>query len=249
MCTDTKTDKKILYGIGIGTGDPGLITVKGLELLRSANTVFVPAGKKTDDSLAGKILESAGIEKSRQVKLVFPMSKDRLELEAEWIKTAETVAASLKQDSIAAFVTLGDPSVYSTWIYLRRALQTTYSEVSCRVVPGIQTMNVAAGLLDVPLVEGKERLALVPAPDTMEELDPLFPLFDTVVFYKVGKRLEQLCRFITEKGCADRAYFVQRAGLEGEVTAAGLTAIPEEATGYLSVMIVKTGRGAVEAVQ
>jgi len=249
MCTDTGTDEKILYGIGIGTGDPGLITVKGVELLRSVKTVFVPAGKKTNDSLAGKILESAGVEKSKHVKLVFPMSKDRKELEAGWSETADTVAASLKENCRGAFVTLGDPSVYSTWIYLRRALQAAHSDISCRVVPGIQTMNAAAGMLGVPLVEGKERLALVPTPDTMDELDPLFPLFDTIVFYKVGERLDPLCKFITDKGCGDRAYFVQRAGLEGEVTAAGISAIPKEASGYLSTMIVKTGRGAVEGAE
>jgi precorrin-2/cobalt-factor-2 C20-methyltransferase len=249
MGTDTGTKQHILYGIGIGTGDPGFITVKGLDLLRSADTVFVPSGKKTDESLAGTILEGAGIEKSRQVKLVFPMSKERGELEARWRETAETVAASLMEGGRAAFVTLGDPSVYSTWIYLRRALHTTHPEITCLVVPGIQTMNVAAGMLCVPLVEGKERLALIPTPDSMDELDPLFPLFDTIVFYKVGKRLEQLCSYVTEKGCADRAYFVQRAGLEGEVSAAGISAIPKDASGYLSTMIVKTGRKAGEAGQ
>ncbi|MFP4563999.1 MAG: precorrin-2 C(20)-methyltransferase, partial [Spirochaetia bacterium] len=205
MRDDTSEGTPILYGIGIGPGDPELITLKGLSLIekvtREGGTVFVPAGKLVDGSLAKEIVRRMGTETSNWRELEFPMTTDTADLEARWREAADTIADVLvgPADSQragpagtagvggAAFLTLGDPSVFSTWIYLRRQMEILHPKIRCLTVPGIQTMNAAAALLELPLVEGKENLAFLPAPDDPEELNFLLPHFDTIVLYKIGK--------------------------------------------------------------
>lgn len=284
MCDDAEKRMK-LYGIGIGPGDPGLITVEGLRLLREAPVIFVPAGDKVSGSRADEILTAAGVDGKSFHQLVFPMVKDTLTLEEKWRTSAEEVYPVLQKKGWGCFVTLGDPSVYSTWIYLRRALSEIGSEtgteantgmeegeisekrgteegqrmgteedqgptktgVECRVIPGIQTMNAVAAALGVPLVEGRERLALLPTPDDPKELKAFLPLFDTLVLYKIGDRLEKLLAFLESEGLGERAYFARKLGLPEEILAAGTEAIPPGTEGYLSAMIIKSGDTQLES--
>ena len=247
MRDDTSEGKPVLYGIGIGPGDPELITLKGLSLIetvtREGGTVFVPAGKLVDGSLAKEIVRRTGAETSNWRELEFPMTTDTADLEARWREAAGTIAGVLGPAgaSSAAFLTLGDPSVFSTWIYLRRQMELVYPEIRCVTVPGIQTMNAAAALLELPLVEGKEKLAFLPAPDDPQELDPLFSLFDTIVLYKIGRRFPGLRSYLDAKGLGERAWYVERLGLPGEVAVKGMSSLPDTASGYLSTIIMKTG--------
>jgi precorrin-2/cobalt-factor-2 C20-methyltransferase len=259
MRDDTSEGTPTLYGIGIGPGDPELITLKGLSLIekvtREGGTVFVPAGKLVDGSLAKEIVRRTGTETSNWRELEFPMTTDTADLEARWREAAETITAVLcgPADSArsgaagtagagsAAFLTLGDPSVFSTWIYLRRQMEILHPEIRCLTVPGIQTMNAAAALLELPLVEGKEKLAFLPAPDDPEELDSLLPHFDTIVLYKIGKRFPGMRSYLERKGFSQRAWYVERLGLPGEVAVRGMGSLPDTASGYLSTIILKTG--------
>lgn len=251
MDNDTGKKRGTLYGIGIGPGDPDLLTVKGMRILRTVKTVFLPAGKLQNGSLAKTILARGGYVPEEGVsgppstiwrELSFPMSGDEKELEAHWKQAADTVAESLQNGEDAAFATLGDPSVYSTWVYLSRELANVRPEIACVPVPGIQTMNAAAAALNIPLVCGKERLALLPLPDTDEEVRNLAEMFDTLVFYKIGERLERLRMLLEELGLSESSYFARRVGLPEELLAAGMGNIPPETTGYLSTLIVHTGR-------
>lgn len=240
-----------LYGIGIGPGDPGLITVDGLRLMREAPVVFVPAGDRVSGSRADEIISAAGVDRKSFHQLVFPMVTDKITLEEKWHRSAEEVYRILREKGWGCFVTLGDPSVYSTWIYLRRALgemaEGETAEVVCRVIPGIQTMSAAAAALGVPLVEGRERLALLPLPDDPAELKGLLRQFDTIVLYKIGARLEKLLAFLESEGLGEKVCFAGKLGLPGEVLAAGTEEIPPGTEGYLSAMIIKSGNRDVGA--
>ncbi len=245
-----------LFGIGIGPGDPGLITVEGLKLMREAPVVFVPAGDKVSGSRADEIISAAGVDRKSFHQLVFPMVTDKLTLEEKWHRSAEEVYRVLREKGWGCFVTLGDPSVYSTWIYLRRALKDVaeaekaagMSEtVAFQVIPGIQTMSAVAAALGVPLVEGRERLALLPLPDDPAELKGLLHGFDTIVLYKIGARLGKLLTFLESEGLGKNAYFARKLGLPEEILAAGTEAIPPGTEGYLSAMIIKLGNRDAEA--
>ena len=229
-----------LYGIGIGPGDPELITVKGLRLLDEADTVFVPAGRLQDGSLARDILARAGCDVSEWRELEFPMVTEKKTLREKWALAAAEVAETVKGGNDAAFVTLGDPSVYSTWIYLSEGIKEINPDAKISVVPGIQTMSAAAAAFALPLVRGKERLVLMPVPDDASEIEEIFRLVDTVVFYKIGDRLARLRDVLEGLGYSNTAWFIQRVGLEDQFLAAGLdNLLPRDRDGYLSAMIVR----------
>jgi len=242
MGNDSGTNARTLYGIGLGPGDPGLITVKARAVLNEAAIVFVPKASGQNESLARRILETLDLETERWTEGDFPMPRDREALSIRWAEIAEEIAGDLQSRGNGAFVTIGDPSVYSTWIYLSRAITQTRPEVSCETIPGIQTMNAAAAALGIPLVEGDERLALTGLPEDEEDIKDLISRFDTVVFYKVARNFPKLLAVIDEQGLGSSSYYARRVGLPEEVLALGIESIPKDADGYMSAVIVKGGR-------
>lgn len=245
MRNDSEKNVGTLYGIGIGPGDPGLITVKGMELIKrtadAGGRIYVPEGKFQNGSLAKSILKHSGTDVNAWVELEFPMTTDKTELRNKWKEAAGIISPFLLNGNDAVFLTLGDPSVYSTWIYLRRELMESNPEIDCVTIPGIQTANAAAAAHNISLLEGKEKLALLPAPDNPEELKPLLKLFDTIVLYKAGRRFPALKDFLIAEGLASSSWYTERAGLPEELLSDNLESLPDTASGYLSTIIIKPG--------
>jgi len=236
----------VLYGIGIGPGDPGLVTLAAARALAAADVVFAPTARIKDGSLAASIAIGAGADAAKMVELRFPMSRDGAELERAWLAAAEPVAAALDAGKAAAFITLGDPGVYSTWIYLRRAVLSLRPGTETVTVPGVMAANAAAARLGRALVEGDEALALLPLPDPVAALDPLLALVDTIAVYKIGSRLGELAAWAAERGLDDGADLVVGVGLERE-RAGRLAELAATAEGYLSVAVVSTRRKAARS--
>ncbi len=234
----------VLYGVGVGPGDPGLLTLKGRDILLRVSTVFVPAPGADKPSLAMSIVESAGLEDLDFRRLVFPMSRDEKTLADSWDAAAAEVCTVLGSGKDAAFITLGDPYVYSTFSYLADGVRRRLPSAKIETVPGITTMNLAAALLNRPLVEGGERLCLLPLPEDLGEIAVLARSFDTIVLYKIAGRLREAAAAIAGLGLSDSTAFVSRAGLPDQTVVPALDGLPADAAGYLSVLIVKTGRRA-----
>jgi precorrin-2/cobalt-factor-2 C20-methyltransferase len=231
-----------LFGIGVGPGDPALITVKAKEILVSVDTVFVPIAAIKRHSMAQNIVEGAGLRGLSFKELIFPMTRDRRELAGKWEESAASVVRVLNEGGNAAFVTLGDPFIYSTWSYLLRAVKKKFPDIAVETVPGISTMNAVSAVLNTPLVEGDQRLALMPLPRDLEEIESLAKHFDTLVFYKVAARLPALVKALKRSGLAGSSCFVSRVGLPEETVIKGVNAIPEGTVGYLSTVVVKGRR-------
>ena len=231
-----------LFGIGVGPGDPALITVKAKEILVSVDTVFVPIAAIKKHSMAQEIVEGAGLKGLSFKELVFPMTRNRRKLAGKWEKSAASVVRVLDEGRNAAFVTLGDPFIYSTWSYLLRAVKEKFPDLAAETVPGISTMNAVSAVLNTPLVEGDQRLALMPLPSDLGEIDSLAQRFDTLVFYKVAARLPELVKALKRSGLAGSSCFVSRVGLPEETVIKGVGSIPEGACGYLSTVVVKRRR-------
>lgn len=230
---------KRLYGIGIGPGEPTLISVKGNDVLRRVDRVFTPTGRTSSTSRAREILNGLGVPAEKFHDLVFPMLRDRSKLYEYWKHNAETIIENMADVDEAAFVTLGDPSIYSTWIYLRARLTEMAADVEIETIPGVTTMSAAAARLGIPLVAGDEKLALVPVPDDLKALDSLFESFDTVVLFKIGRRLQDLLARLQETGMLNSCYYARQVGLENELVTADLAGLPDEERGYLSTIIVR----------
>lgn len=239
-----KTDISLgkLYGVGLGPGDPKLLTLKAKEILIKADVIFVPKASEKKDSLARFILEKALPKKLHLEELIFPMTRDKRILEKFWDKAAGKVIQAVEQGRQVAFATIGDPFIYSTYPYLLQCIKSKRPEIPVETIPGISAMNLAASLIEVPLVEGNESLALLPLPEDLNELKEVFCKFDTTVLMKIGKRLKPLIHFLKKAKLENSSFFISRAGCPEQHVVKGLSSLKKETSGYLSILIVKTRR-------
>lgn len=230
---------KRLYGIGIGPGEPELITVKGKAILDRVDRIFNPTGRAAATSRAKDILTRLGVPEGKLRDLVFPMVTDRAKLREHWSRNADLLVDAMDDVEEAAFVTLGDPSIYSTWIYLRGRLADIGHNLHVETVPGVTTMSAAAAALGIDLVAGHAKLALVPTPDDPAELDPVLDFFDTVVLFKIGRRLADLRAHLERRGLTDRSFYARRVGFENELLAHDIRSLPADERGYLACIVVR----------
>lgn len=232
------------YGVGVGPGDPELLTVKGRNIIAACAHVFVPKARNKSESVALGIAGEYIGPHARIHEVVFPMVADRDVLESHWNECAAKIAEALSAGEDACFLTLGDSLLYSTYIYLTRALKGVLPDVEIITVPGINAFSAAAALTGFPLGEGKKPLMVVPAGDDLETLREALDHDWTVVIMKVGARLREIIGMLEERGLLDSGVFVARAGLEGQRIETDLAALKDvdEMTGYLSVIIVDAER-------
>ncbi|MGC4067753.1 MAG: precorrin-2 C(20)-methyltransferase [Polyangiaceae bacterium] len=228
-----------LYGIGLGPGDPELVTVKASRLLGSVSWVFAPKADEALGSIAKGIALSHVAPTTKLVELVYPMSRDVAVLERHWGAAATTIGEVLRQGDDAAFITLGDPMLYSTCAYLVRALRRSMPEVDIEIVPGVTSFCASAALTGFVLGEKDSKLLVAPAPDSAVELERLTRQGGRLVLMKVGSRLPQLVNWLRALGLLERSRLVSRAGLAGQRIFSDLNDCEElEQLGYLSTLLV-----------
>jgi precorrin-2/cobalt-factor-2 C20-methyltransferase len=232
------------YGIGVGPGDSELITVKGANVLRLSRHVFVPKARIASDSVALSIARNYLDPEAVVHELVFPMTQDEAALSKGWGTSANAVAKVLKTGENACFLTLGDPLVYSTYIYLLRALGARLPELNAITIPGITSFCAAAALTGFPLGEKKELITVVPTSDDLSAVQEALQRGGTVVLMKIGERLAAIVTLLKKADLLDKAVFVSRAGQEGQRVETDLSKLKfEEArAGYLSLILVHASR-------
>ena len=180
-----------LYGLGVGPGDPELITVKAFRKLKEAPVIAFPKKRKGSKSYAQRIIDVYITPGEKEMLgLVFPMTKDPAILEREWSNTVELVWEKLKTGKDVAFVTEGDPLLYSTFIHMMKLLKERYPEVKIQTVPGISSINGAASRLGIALADGDDHLAIIPARDDYETMKKAIVENDCVIFIKVAKVMD-----------------------------------------------------------
>ncbi|MBI5583431.1 MAG: precorrin-2 C(20)-methyltransferase [Deltaproteobacteria bacterium] len=233
-----------LYGIGVGPGDPELMTLKGARVLRECRRVFVPKARDEGDSAALSIAGDLLRSDARIQELVFPMVTDRQELARRWQESARELAGVLQSGEDACFLTLGDPLLYSTYIYLLRALRGLLPEAKVVTVPGVTAFSAAAALTDFPVGEAKDPVTIVPAADDLRAVEEALDRGGTVVLMKVGKRLEKILDLLQARDLIDQAVFVARAGQPAQRLETDLRKLREEGpeAGYLSIILVHAGK-------
>jgi len=230
----------ILYGIGVGPGDPELITLKAINTLKKVDVVLAAASTKNDFSLAQDIAAPhlrTGVD---IVRLNFPMTRDQAVLDAAWAANANTVNTLLAQGKSAAFLTLGDPLTYSTFGYLLRTLNGRLKDIRVEVIPGITSYQAAAAHTCRVLVESGENLAVVSGVASEEELERILSAADSAVILKAYKNMPVITRVLKRLGLADDAVFVTRLGHEGQEVITSLDEVPEKPS-YFSLVMVRRG--------
>ncbi len=228
-----------LYGIGIGPGDPQLLTLKARAILERVPIVFVPKSQRNRESRAEAVIGQF-IPPATEIKhLLFPMSRDREVLNLFWEQAADQIAQEIEKRGEAAFVTLGDPLFYSTYIYLLYILREKYPSLELETVPGITSFSTAAACGNLPLVEGGECLAVVPVLQNWERLEGILSSFETTVLMKIGSQLPRVIALLEKLQLLDKALLVSHAGCAQQLVSTDLGRFKEGDKGYLSLIIVK----------
>jgi precorrin-2/cobalt-factor-2 C20-methyltransferase len=230
----------VFYGIGIGPGDPDLITIKAANILSQCKTVFVPKARATEESTALAIAAGHLHPRADIRELVFPMTMDKAKLRQSWIDNAEEVAAALKTGEDAAFLTLGDAMLYSTYIYLVRALRDVLPDAGIVTIAGITAFSAAAALTNFPVGTGKLPATIVPTSDDLAELREILQRKGTKVLMKIGRRLDAILEVLEEAGMLDRSLLVSRVGMDNQRVDTNLRALlgRNSDVGYLSIILV-----------
>jgi len=231
-----------LYGIGVGPGDPELITVKGANILSRCRHVFVPKARTASDSLALAIAKPYLGSSSEVHELVFPMTSEREELSRRWGESAREIITVLENGVDACFLTLGDPLLYSTYIYLLREVRARVPDIDVVTVPGVTAFSAAAALSEFPIGEAKEPVVVVPTADDLDEVKRSLNQKGTVILMKIGKRLPDILDILEDSDLIDKGVFVSRAGMSDQRVETNLRNLRNEKAevGYLSIILVHT---------
>lgn len=244
-----------LYVIGVGPGDPGLLTLKAARILSEIGCIFVPKGREEGSSLALSIARKAvDISGKEIVELHFPMMKtaphsgDISEghhraasaelLDEKWNTALNAVLSRLGQGMDAAFITLGDPAIYSTWFYLHNRLMDSLPGLVVEIVPGVSSINAAAARARLSLGLGSERIAVLPA-NYEEDLDDVLRRFDTIVLMKVHKVWPKVVSTLRDAGLVDKTTYVSRLGMDDERIIKDVSRVTEKDLDYFSILIIR----------
>jgi len=229
-----------VYAVGVGPGDPELLTRKAERILREAPVICAPAATAGASSHALSIVEPL-LDRSRQEVIirVFPMRKDQEGLDEFWEEAAATVISRIREGKDVAFITIGDPFLYSTFLYLYRIFRDRYPDIPIEAVPGVSSITAAAVAAGVPLAAASERIAVLPATFEEEKLRRTLLDFDTVVLMKVNRVFDRVFALLTELGLEGKGVFVSRAGTREEEVVHDLASLVGKKLDYLSLLIVK----------
>ncbi|MEM8579805.1 MAG: precorrin-2 C(20)-methyltransferase [Pseudomonadota bacterium] len=224
-----------LYGVGLGPGDPELMTLKADRLIRSASVVAYPA-LTAGDSFARAIAAAAIPEFAREIRIEVPMTLARAPAQAAYDSAATEIAASLKSGQDVVCLCEGDPFFYGSFMYLHARLATRFE---VQVVPGVTSMTACAARAARPLVARNEVLTVIPGPLPEDELADRILRADTAVIMKVGRHLAKIRNVLLQTGFADTARYLERATLPAE-RALPLAEAPDPAP-YFSMILVTKG--------
>jgi len=235
-----------LICIGCGPGDPDLLTVKAVNAIKNADIIACPISKEGKPSMALSVVSSI-LDKSKNqeiINLVFPMTKDKDVLETTWERNSKILADKVLSGKKVVYLTVGDPYLYSTWIYLHKKIETKYPQIKITVIPGIVSMFTFASKVGISLGEGAEKISIVPSCYDLSKVKELAKNSDTMVFLKDGRYFDQVIELLKEAGFSDDSIFAIGQDLDteheivrkltlGQVTKDTMT------TKYFSIMVVK----------
>lgn len=235
MTAAEKSTTGTLYGIGVGPGSPDLITLRAVSVLNKVSVVLAASSTKNEYSTALSIAKPHLAEHARIVHIAFPMTLDEENLLKAWEENAHVVAKVLEQGQDAAFLTLGDPLIYSTFGYIMRTMANLYPHIPVNVVPGITSFQAAAAETKTVICERYENFLLLPGVMNAEKLRSDLTVADNAVILKAYKTLPDIKDALKNEEDRKDALFISRLGLDDQVITP-LENAPESPN-YLSLVL------------
>ncbi len=231
------TDQGTLYGIGVGPGDSDLLTIKAAKALAKVSVVFAARSTKNEYSRSLDIAREHIGADTEIVMLGFPMTKDQQKLDEAWQENARVVARHLRSGQDCAFITLGDPLIYSTFGYLLQTLPVELPEAKVEIIPGITSFQAAAAESHTQLCESGESLILLSGVADPERLQQQLQLAENGVILKCYKGFEKIRGVLDKAGQTKRAVFASKLGHEDARIVRDFDSI-HETPHYLSLLLL-----------
>lgn len=227
----------IFYGVGVGPGDPELLTLKAVTVIKEADVIIAPKTEKKEDSTALSIARPYLKSDVEIVKLVFPMVNNTDTLSDAWESNKDCILDLLRNGKKVVFLTLGDPMFYSTYMYIYRLLKD--SGYLIETVPGVPAFCAMGSKLGLPLAEGNDVLSIIPATMKPEAMDKILDTADNVVLMKVYKNFGEIADKLQAYGFGENAVMVTKCGLPDEKVSYDLSAVDRSNVNYLSTILAK----------
>jgi len=234
------------YVVGVGPGDPQLMTLKAARILEECDVWFVPSAFDNGGSMALKIASGAVQGEGKTIlSHRFPMKQIHRgeapdpEVKSAWQEAAKTIMASLADGKDVVFPTPGDPAIYSTGFYVCETLQEYGSPFKVEIIPGVSAIGASSAVAALPLCLGDERLVVIPATFENERIRELLELSDVVVFMKVYKVMARLVGLLEELGLVDNAVLVERCSLDDQKIWTNVREAVGRDIHYFSTMVVR----------
>jgi len=231
--------------VGCGPGDPDLLTVKAVDRIKEAQIIFAPTSKIGKPSIALSIVQKYLKEDVATVDLVFPMTKDKDLLKTQWKDNAGQLARSVLEGKRTVYLTVGDPSLYSTWIYMHREMVKNYKNIEIEIIPGIPSMFAFAAGARISLAEGEETVGIVPACYDMDRIKRTASSCDNLIFLKDGRYFDSVIQMLSEAGFDDesRIIIAQDVSSNSEIMKKAklgdLKNFKTQSSKYFSIMVAK----------
>lgn len=234
------------YVVGVGPGDPQLMTLKAVNILQRCDTWFVPSAFENGGSMALKIVEGAVKANGKRVlSHHFPMKQIQrgktpdAEVKSAWNEAATTIMEILSSGQDVVFPTLGDPAIYSTGFYVCETLQEYGAPFKLEIIPGVSAIGATSAASAMPLCLGDERLVVIPATFEDEKIKEILKNSDGAVFMKVFKVMHKLVPLLEELGMIDKAVLVERCSLEDQKVWTDIRETVGRELHYFSTMVVR----------
>jgi len=233
-----------LYVIGVGPGDPELLTLKAVRILKTVKCICVPKGREEGSSMALNIIKKIISTKNKElIEAHFPMRKTKAsahacELDTKWNETVETVLGILNSGTDMAFITIGDPTIYSTFFYLYDRLLELNPVLSIEIIPGISSITASAAQAGISLGLADEKIAVLPA-TYANDIGMVLEHFDTVILMKVHKVFDQVLAMLDAAGLTGKAIYISRTGMDDEQVVRDIGTLRGKELNYFSMVIIK----------
>ncbi|WP_300562901.1 cobalt-factor II C(20)-methyltransferase [Companilactobacillus sp.] len=225
-----------LYGIGVGPGDSELITVKATKMINQLDILYTPIAHNGMKSTALRIATPYLNDKTEIKERHFPMTRNVEERQKSWEAIANDVVKDVKSGHDVGFLTLGDTSVYSTFSYIQKLVET---QIEVEIVAGISSFSQIAATLKKPLMLDEESLTVVPATKPIEEIQKFISDNDNLVLMKISSKFSDIFNLLKELDLLDNSTIISNASMENEkiIPVADLNA--ESKIPYFSIMLIK----------
>ena len=224
------------YGIGTGPGDSTLVTIKAVNTIKMLDILYTPEPKKGGDSLALSIVKEYVPDTVEIKQRHFPMNNDSVEKMASWDAIAAEIKADVKAGKEVGFITLGDPMIYSTYVYIMERLM---DEIEVETIPGISSFSNIASNQNFPLVMDTDPLMVIPCTMEEEKIDAALQTYDCFVLRKVYKNFKEIVQKLEKYDLIDSAILVSNSSQEREVVYKDLRDVHlQEKISYFSTILV-----------